>query len=131
MHTTDAAPLADALDGLGAGLFVVEAAGRIVHANASGRAMLRERLMLRAADGRLVACEARAAATLRELFATPIPSSGGPGIDQSMDAALRRVRHRQALHNTSTANPDTAMLCPELRPVRNKRGHQPPKRRVR
>jgi DNA-binding CsgD family transcriptional regulator len=78
MYTTEAAPLADALDGLGAGLFVVEAAGRIVHANASGRAMLRERLMLRAAEGRLVACEARAAATLRELLARAVGSQQGP-----------------------------------------------------
>jgi DNA-binding CsgD family transcriptional regulator len=68
MFTTNAAPLADVLDGLGAGLFVVDAAGRIVHANAAGRAILRERLVLRAADGHLVACENRAAAALRELL---------------------------------------------------------------
>jgi DNA-binding CsgD family transcriptional regulator len=74
MYTTEAATLADALDGLGAGLFVVDAAGRIVHANASGRAMLRERLVLRDAEGRLVACEARAASALNEVIA----ESAGP-----------------------------------------------------
>jgi DNA-binding CsgD family transcriptional regulator len=66
MNTTEAAPLADVLDGLGAGLFVVDATGRIVHANASGHDMLRERLVLRDAGGRLAACEARAASALRE-----------------------------------------------------------------
>jgi DNA-binding CsgD family transcriptional regulator len=68
MYTTEAATLADALDGLGAGLFVVDATGRIVHANTSGRAMLQERRILRSADGRLAACEARAAAALRQLL---------------------------------------------------------------
>ena len=61
MYTTEAATLADALDALGAGLFVVDATGRIVHANTSGRAMLQERRVLRSADGRLAACEAQVA----------------------------------------------------------------------
>jgi DNA-binding CsgD family transcriptional regulator len=88
MYTTEAATLADALDGLGAGLFVVDATGRIVHANASGRAMLRERLVLRDAGGRLAACEARAASALKESLVkagetdarpTALPLSAGDG----------------------------------------------------
>ena len=88
MYTTEAATLADALDGLGAGLFIVDATGRIVHANASGRAMLQQRRVLRSADGRLAACEARAALALRELLpkaagadARPaaVPLSAGDG----------------------------------------------------
>jgi DNA-binding CsgD family transcriptional regulator len=88
MHTTEAATLADALDGLGAGLFVVDATGRIVHANASGRAMLQERLVLRDAMGRLAACETRAASALREALAraagpearpAALPLSAGEG----------------------------------------------------
>jgi DNA-binding CsgD family transcriptional regulator len=78
MYTTEAETLADALDGLGAGLFVVDATGRIVHANASGRAMLRERLVLRDAEGRLAACEPRAAATLREVLAKAAGPDAGP-----------------------------------------------------
>jgi DNA-binding CsgD family transcriptional regulator len=69
MYTAEAATLADALDGLGAGLFVVDAAGRIVHANASGRAMVQERAVLRANDGRLAACASRSASALREAMA--------------------------------------------------------------
>ena len=38
--TAEAATLADTLDGLSAGMFLVDASGRIVHANASGHAML-------------------------------------------------------------------------------------------
>jgi len=78
MYTTEAATLADILDGLGAGMFVVDAAGRIVHANASGRAMLQERLVLRAAEGRLVACGTRAAAALKELLAKAAVAEARP-----------------------------------------------------
>lgn len=90
MYTTEAATLADTLDGLGAGLFVVDATSRIVHANASGRALLQERLVLRAAEGRLVACEARAAATLRELLARAV----GPGArPMALPLAAAEGRH--------------------------------------
>src|SRR5262245_38138637 len=68
MYALEAATLADTLDGLGASLFVVDAAGRIIHANASGRAMLQERRVLRAAGGRLAACEARSASALKQLL---------------------------------------------------------------
>ena len=65
----EAAIFADALDGLTAGLFLVDTAGRIVHANASGRALLDARSVLRTSAGRLVANEAGATLALGELFA--------------------------------------------------------------
>jgi DNA-binding CsgD family transcriptional regulator len=68
LKTAEAAQFADSFDGLDAGLFLVDATGRIVHANASGHAMLHERSVLRAASGRLVAIEADAAAALNEIF---------------------------------------------------------------
>jgi hypothetical protein len=37
LKTTEATTLADALDGLSAGFFLVDAGGRIVHANAAGQ----------------------------------------------------------------------------------------------
>ena len=40
LSRVEAAAMADTLDGLQAGMFLVDAAGRLVHANASGRAML-------------------------------------------------------------------------------------------
>lgn len=76
MYTTEAATLADALDGLGAGLFVVDAAGRIVHANTSGHAMLQERAVLRSADGRLASCESRSAPALKEAMAKAANAEG-------------------------------------------------------
>jgi PAS domain-containing protein len=38
-----AAAMADALDGLSAGMFLVDADGRIVHANAAGHVIVGER----------------------------------------------------------------------------------------
>src|SRR5262245_56589978 len=69
LATTDAAALADALGGLGACLFLVNASGKIVYANAAGYGMLGERSVLREVEGRLVACEAHAARTLKETLA--------------------------------------------------------------
>jgi DNA-binding CsgD family transcriptional regulator len=53
--TAEAAALADTLDGISAGLFLVDAGGRIVHRNASGDALLAERAALRATSGKLAA----------------------------------------------------------------------------
>ena len=70
MNIPEAAAFADALDGLGAGMFLVDETGGIVHVNGSGQVMLHERSVLRAADGKLVACEANAASALKKIFAT-------------------------------------------------------------
>jgi DNA-binding CsgD family transcriptional regulator len=67
--TAEAAIFADALDGLAAGLFLVDAAGRLVHANASGRAW-DQRSVLRANGGKLLASEAKSALALSEILAT-------------------------------------------------------------
>lgn len=68
IKTAEASALADALDGLCAGMFLVDETGRIVHANASGHAMLDQRSILRAAGGKLVAIDASAANALSEIF---------------------------------------------------------------
>jgi len=69
LKTAEAATFADALDGLCARLFLVDATGRIVHANASGHALLHECSVLRAINGKLAAREATAAKALEETFA--------------------------------------------------------------
>jgi DNA-binding CsgD family transcriptional regulator len=98
MYTTEAATLADALDGLGAGLFVVDAAGRIVHANASGRAMLQERAVLRAADGRLAACDSRSASALKEAMAKAAgPEARRMALPLSTDEGSHYVAHLMPL----------------------------------
>jgi hypothetical protein len=58
--TAEAAAFADTLDGVSAGLFLVDAGGRMVHANASGQAMLDERCVLRAGGDKVAATEAEA-----------------------------------------------------------------------
>jgi DNA-binding CsgD family transcriptional regulator len=55
LRSAQAASLADALDGLSAGMFLIAASGRIVHANAAGRAILAETDLLYALGGRLTA----------------------------------------------------------------------------
>ena len=51
LHKFEAAAFADSLDGLAAALFLVDAAGRVVHANAAAKAMLDEGAVIRAAAG--------------------------------------------------------------------------------
>ena len=64
----EATSLADALDGLSAGMILVDSFGRIAHANTSGNIILGEDDFLRAADGRLVAADAKVNSALREIF---------------------------------------------------------------
>jgi DNA-binding CsgD family transcriptional regulator/PAS domain-containing protein len=74
LKTAEAAALADTLDGVSAGTFLVDANGRIVHANASGRALLDERSVLRSGNGKLAAIAAEAD---RELNQTLALAAGG------------------------------------------------------
>jgi DNA-binding CsgD family transcriptional regulator len=65
----EAATLADTLNGLSAGVFLVDENDRLIHANASGRAMLDMRNILHLASGRLAARSAASQKALREVFA--------------------------------------------------------------
>jgi DNA-binding CsgD family transcriptional regulator len=69
LKTAEADSLADTLDGLSAGMFLVDAAGRIVQANARGNAMLAEGTVLHAKGGKFVATNPAAAQALGEVFA--------------------------------------------------------------
>jgi DNA-binding CsgD family transcriptional regulator/PAS domain-containing protein len=68
LKTAEAATFADTLDGLSAGMFLVDATGRIVHANAAGLESLNARDVLHAAGGRLAANDPQADQALRDLF---------------------------------------------------------------
>jgi DNA-binding CsgD family transcriptional regulator/PAS domain-containing protein len=70
LKKAEAATLADTLDGLSAGMFLVDARGRIVHANAAGHVMLNEADILRVASGRLTSGDPQADRTLADIFAT-------------------------------------------------------------
>jgi DNA-binding CsgD family transcriptional regulator len=70
----EAAALADGLDTLTAGMFLVDAIGRIVHANASGHMMVADAKVVRAASGKLAAADPQADEALFDSFTA---SAGG------------------------------------------------------
>ena len=72
----EAATFGNALDGIGAGLFFVDASGRIVHANTSGQDMLAQGVLARGSSGKLASYDTSAVQGLDEIF----------GITESGDA---------------------------------------------
>ena len=92
LQTAEAATFADTLDGISASMLLVDARGRIVHANASGHAMLAEGSLLRATGGKLAANDHGAEEALYDVIlaagsgdaavgikgiAVPLPTSEG------------------------------------------------------
>jgi DNA-binding CsgD family transcriptional regulator len=69
LKAADTAYLADTLDGLSAGMCLVDAGGRILHANVACHGILDAGDFLSVVDGRLVASDARIDQAFRELFA--------------------------------------------------------------
>lgn len=69
MKTAEAATFAETLDGLSAGMFLVDWEGRIVHANTSGHALLGEGAALYKASGRIRPTDAAAARALTDIVA--------------------------------------------------------------
>ena len=80
LKQVQAASFADALDGISAGLFFVDADAHIVHANIAGHAMLDAGDVLRGVDGRLVAIDAQVDQSLREAFLAAASGDGALGI---------------------------------------------------
>jgi DNA-binding CsgD family transcriptional regulator/PAS domain-containing protein len=68
LHKVEAGALADTLDGLAAAMFLVDAAGRIVHTNAAAHAMLGEGSVAHAAAGKFAAADAQADRALHDIF---------------------------------------------------------------
>ncbi|THD55264.1 MAG: LuxR family transcriptional regulator [Bradyrhizobium sp.] len=69
LKSAEAASLADTLDGLSAGMCLVDAVGRIVHANIACHVILDAGDFLSAIAGRIVARDTEIDQTFRELFA--------------------------------------------------------------
>jgi DNA-binding CsgD family transcriptional regulator len=69
LKAAEAATFADTLDGLSAGMCLVDAEGRIVHANVAGHAIIAASDILSVVGGRLVAYDAQVKRTLEEVFA--------------------------------------------------------------
>jgi DNA-binding CsgD family transcriptional regulator len=69
LKVAEAASLAETLNGLSTGMCLVDAAGRIIHANTACHVMLDARDFLSTIGGRIVASDAKLDQTLRGLFA--------------------------------------------------------------
>jgi len=80
VKTAEAATFADAADGISAGMFFVDASAHIVHANASGHAMLAQGSLLRVVDGKLVPNDASAEQALGEVYAMADQGDAAVGI---------------------------------------------------
>ncbi len=68
LKTAEAANFADILDGLAAGMLLVDATCRIIHANAAGHAILADGDFLRAVGGRLAAGDPSIDRVLRDVL---------------------------------------------------------------
>lgn len=75
-----AANFSEALDGLASGLFLVDGRGRIVHVNEAGDRLVTEAKAVAIRDGRLVAVQKSATATLAESFAAAASGDAGMGL---------------------------------------------------
>jgi DNA-binding CsgD family transcriptional regulator len=88
LNRQQAAALADTLDGLHAGAFLVDADGRLVHANTSANDMLKDGNVLHA-NGRLVAFDAKGDQALHDIFAAARDGDmalGGKGVAVQLTA---------------------------------------------
>jgi DNA-binding CsgD family transcriptional regulator len=79
LKRVEAAALADSLDTLASGMFLVDETGRIVHANASAHMMVAEANVLRAADGRLHTVTPETDRTLLDTFTAAANGDGAVG----------------------------------------------------
>jgi DNA-binding CsgD family transcriptional regulator len=89
LKQAEAATFADMLDGLSAGMFLVAAEGRIVHANAAGHGMLSAGDVLRSIYGRLVTSDKQVEKVLHETLAAANHGDaeiGSKGIALSLSA---------------------------------------------
>jgi len=94
LKKVEAAALADSLDTLSAGMFLVDASGRIVHANASGHSMLAEAKALRAVGGHLGAIDPVANRALLESFAAA--ERGDPALGRQGIAVPLKAREGES-----------------------------------
>jgi DNA-binding CsgD family transcriptional regulator len=98
LKKAEAASLADTLDGISAGMFLVNATGHIVHVNAAGHMMLKRASVLHAEGGRLVANDPQADETLADTFATAGNGDAALGIKGVAVPLLARDGERYVAH---------------------------------
>jgi DNA-binding CsgD family transcriptional regulator/PAS domain-containing protein len=92
---SEAATFAATLDGLSAGIFLVDADCRLVHANAAGHDLLRADDFLRSTGGQLVAHDLRSNQCLRAILADNrnVPGVAGTALPLTAGDGERYVMH--------------------------------------
>jgi DNA-binding CsgD family transcriptional regulator/PAS domain-containing protein len=95
---SEAASLADTLDGISAGMFLVDATGRIVHANGAGHVMLDAADVVHAKAGRLAVTDRQADQTLADTFATAGKGDAAIGIRGVAVPLVARDGERYVAH---------------------------------
>ena len=88
----EVATFVDTLDGLSAGMYLVDAEGRLIHANAAGNAILAASDILSSVGGRLVARDAQVQRTLAGRLCRRGSGRRGPGQQGDRRAADRKGR---------------------------------------
>jgi DNA-binding CsgD family transcriptional regulator/PAS domain-containing protein len=104
LKTTEAATFADTLNGLSAGMCLVDASGRIVHANAAGQAILDAGDLLSDSGGQIVARDGKIDKVLRDLFTA---AGGGDGAIGTEGIALS-LRAQDGTHYIAHVLPLTS-----------------------
>ena len=79
LNKVEAAALADTLDGLAAAVFLVDASGRLMHANAAGHVMLGESSVVQTVGGKIAALDAKADRALREILISAVSGDAAVG----------------------------------------------------
>jgi DNA-binding CsgD family transcriptional regulator len=98
LKTAEADSFADTVDGISAGMFLVDANARIVHANASGHAMLAEGSLLRVVSGKLVPNDASAEQGLNEVYAMAERGDAAVGVKGIAMSLTARDGERHVAH---------------------------------
>jgi DNA-binding CsgD family transcriptional regulator len=95
---SEAASLADTLDGISAGMFLVDATGRIVHANGAGHVMLDAADVVHAKAGRLAVNDPQTDQALADTFATAGNGDAAIGIKGVAVSLVARDGERYVAH---------------------------------
>ncbi len=98
LKSAEAAALADTLDNLSAGMFLVDASGGIVHANVAGHDILHANDYLKAVSGRLTAGDPQADRSLHETFAAASQGDGAIGTNGIALPLVARDGTRHVAH---------------------------------